>query len=184
MSDPYLGEVRMFTGSYAPESWLLCNGALQPIPGNEALFSLLGTTYGGDGTTTFGIPDYRGRVPVSLGTGMGLTSRALGQTSGTETVALTAANLPAHTHAFNVATAPGTTSTISATTLLATAVNTTGGTNKDAHYIAQSATVGGTFTLAAGAVSSAGGNTPIPNLMPSLAINFIICTAGIYPSPN
>ncbi len=110
MPDPFVGEIRMFAGTFAPRSWALLNGQLIQVSQNNALFSLLGTTYGGDGRTTFGIPDLRGRLPVHAGSGPGLTSRALGQKSGSEKVGVTANELPAHSHVLrgssDVANAP------------------------------------------------------------------------------
>ena len=98
MSQPFIGQIKIFGGNFAPAGHAFCDGALMPIVQNEALFSLIGTTYGGDGQTTFAVPDLRGRVPVHQGTGAGLTARVLGQTGGTETVTLTAPQLPAHSH--------------------------------------------------------------------------------------
>ena len=99
MSDPYVGEIRMFGGNFAPDGWMNCEGQLLPIAENETLFQLIGTMYGGDGQTTFGLPDLRGRVPLHAGAGTGLTPRTLAQLGGAETVTLSTAQMPAHNHA-------------------------------------------------------------------------------------
>ncbi|RBL66028.1 hypothetical protein C3E98_039780, partial [Pseudomonas sp. MWU13-2625] len=102
MSDAYLGEIRMFAGNFAPKGWALCDGAVLPVKGNDALFSLIGSTYGGDGRNTFKLPDYRGRTPVGQGRGPGLSSWPLAGTAGVEQITLTAENTPPHIHAFQV----------------------------------------------------------------------------------
>lgn len=106
MSEPFVGEIRMFGFNFEPQGWAFCDGRLLPISQNAALFSLLGTTYGGDGVSTFALPDLRSRVPVSLGQGEGLSSYAEGQAGGTETVTITPAQMPAHTHAVNASSSP------------------------------------------------------------------------------
>src|SRR5271165_4385384 len=106
MSTPFLAEIRMFAGEFAPRGWAFCNGQLLPINQNAALFSLLGTTYGGNGTTTFALPDLRSRVPIHQGQGTGLSSYVMGQSGGEETVALTTGQLPAHSHEFVSTAAP------------------------------------------------------------------------------
>ena len=186
MSDQYLGEIRLFAGNYAPEGWNLCDGTAFPISGNEALYAVLGTTYGGNGTTTFAVPDFRGRVPISSGTGNGLTPRVLGQGGGTETVVLQEAQMPAHTHNLVASTANGTTSLTTPTgaNVLAKPINTVGGTTVDLRYIAPATATASTFNLAAPAVSSAGQNTAHANIMQSVPLTFIIATAGLYPSPS
>ncbi|NES22538.1 MAG: phage tail protein, partial [Symploca sp. SIO3E6] len=105
MSDPFIGEIRMFAGNFNPVGWAICNGAQMSISQNEALFSLLGTTYGGDGRTTFNLPDFRGRVPIHTGEGPGLTNRPIGSQGGEEKVTLTVNNLAKHTHAWQASTA-------------------------------------------------------------------------------
>jgi microcystin-dependent protein len=107
VSQPYVGEIRMFAGSFAPINWAICDGSLLPISENETLFVLIGTTYGGDGESTFALPDLRGRAPVHMGTGSGLTPRFLGEAAGVETVTLTAAQIPAHTHTLNASKGAG-----------------------------------------------------------------------------
>src|SRR5262245_26202423 len=107
MSDPFIAEIKMFGGNFAPLGWATCDGQLLPISQYTALFSLLGTTYGGDGVTNFALPDLRGRVPMHPGQGPGLSPRTLGEKAGTETVTLTTAQLPAHNHAANCVTPAG-----------------------------------------------------------------------------
>lgn len=168
MSEPYIGEIRMFAGNYAPVGWEFCHGQLLPIAEYDTLFMLIGITYGGDGQTTFGLPDLRGRIPVHMGqnpqTGTIFTP---GQKAGTETVTLTLAQLPNHTHTV-------TASTIANTNSPANAVWASG-----AMQFANTAPNG---TMNPVTVSSVGGNNDHENRMPYLPINFIISLYGIYPS--
>lgn len=174
--DPTLSEIRMFGGNYAPLSWQFCNGQLMSIAENTALFSLLGTTYGGDGQTTFALPDFRGRMPVGTGAGPGLPNIDLGEVSGSESVTALSINLPAHVHTVQFAV-PGTEDDASlnsgSNAVLATAAYSV--------YSAGSGSNTGPITLM---LNPAGGNQPIPVLQPYLAINFIIAVEGIYPSRN
>src|SRR3979490_2969928 len=117
MAQPYVGEIRMFAGNFAPAGWMVCEGQLLPISENETLFTLIGTTYGGDGQSTFALPDLRGRVPVHQGQGPGLGNFIIGKTDGVEQVTLTAQQVPAHTHAFAASSAPGDSSTPQGTVL-------------------------------------------------------------------
>jgi microcystin-dependent protein len=167
MSDPFLGEIRLFGGNFAPQGWAFCNGQTLSISQNTALFSLLGTTYGGNGTTTFALPDLRGRVPMHWGDGPGLTPRSLGEQDGVESVQLTQQELPSHTHTLSGSTG---------------AVNTTRPTNAVPAK-------GGSYTTASPNTQMAppgltGGNQPHDNLQPSLAVSFIIALQGIFPSRN
>lgn len=187
MSEAYIGEIRMFAGDYAPQDWALCNGSLLSVNDNQALFTLLGTRYGGDGVTTFGLPDYRGRLPIGQGTGTGLSPRLLAQTTGVETVALVSANTPAHSHAFVVSSTMAT-STTPVPSPPASASQTFGqfsplGAIKGLYSTATgtSATVNLNPNFLDTALGPAVG-TPHTNLMGSLAVNYIICLAGIYPS--
>lgn len=169
MSEPFVGEIRMFAGNFAPRGWALCDGQLLPVSQNDALFSLLGTIYGGDGRTTFAVPDMRGRLPVHYGSGPGLTPRPIGQRTGSETVTLTLNQIPSHTH------------TLQASTTEATAVAPAGqvlGTTTDGFYEAGSNPV----NMSAQSIGSAGGQQDHTNLMASLCVNFIISLFGIYPS--
>jgi microcystin-dependent protein len=182
MSEPFIGEIQMFGGNFAPRNYAFCDGTLLPIAQNTALFSLLGTTYGGDGRVTFGLPDLRGRIPVHAGNGPGLTTRRLGESSGAETAALTVNQIPSHVHAQSVETlqaaAPG------------TAPNTSNPTN---------ASVAGVMTysnLAADTLNAdmeadsiehpapgaTGGGQPHNNMAPYQTISFIIALQGLFPS--
>jgi microcystin-dependent protein len=184
MSDAYIGEIRLFAGNYAPVNWLSCDGTLLAISTYQALFSLIGTTYGGDGRTTFQLPDLRGRVVVGQGSGTGLTPRTLGQAYGAENVTLTADNTPPHSHTFNV------NATAATTTLPAES----GATNtRTFGEFASKAAMRGLYnnstpttdlvTLNSGALTPAtGAAQPHANLMASSVINYIICVQGIYPT--
>lgn len=171
MADPYTGEIRLFGGTFAPVNWAFCNGQLLSIADNDALFALIGTTYGGDGQTTFGLPNLQGRLPLHFGT-QGGSSYALGQSAGSETVTLTGQQIGAHTHPLAAGGAAGTGSP--AGNLL--------GTPGTARYLEPN--VAGPLTLNAQSVAAAGGNQPHDNVMPFLAVSFIICLFGIFPTPN
>lgn len=168
MASPYLGEIRMSGFSFPPVGWELCNGKLLSIAENDALFALLGTTYGGDGVNTFAVPDLRGRMPLGSGTGLGLTTRVVAQAAGTPTETLTTQQMPAHTHNFQASVNPGNRSN--------------GSGNLPAAARAHYASAGDGTTLSPTTVSLAGGNLPHNNMPPYQVINFIICTAGIFPS--
>jgi microcystin-dependent protein len=178
MSEPFLGEIRLFGGNFAPVHWALCNGQLLAIQQNSALFALLGTTYGGNGVTTFALPDLRGRVPVGEGIGGGLTPRIIGEASGVETVTLTTANMPLHAHSFYASTA-------TANQNLPTN-NLPGDLSSQAaghFYVSNTGTPAPTFgNLNAQSLSTAGGGVPHDNLMPSQCVSFIISLQGIFPS--
>jgi microcystin-dependent protein len=172
--DPILGEIRMVGFNFAPVGWALCNGQLLSIPQNTALFSLLGTFYGGDGRTTFGLPNFQGRVPIDMGTGSGLSPRSIGQTGGGETTTLTIANLPAHSH--NVvaqSTAPA--SSVPSGAFLASGTKT-------APVEIYTTSTGGNVAMNIGMIQSAGGGQPVAAMPPYLCINFIIALQGVYPA--
>ncbi|RNB89479.1 phage tail protein [Brevibacillus fluminis] len=166
---PYVGEIRMFGGNFPPVGWAFCDGQILPISGNEALYTLLGTTYGGDGVTTFALPDYRGRIPVNNGvnprTG---TNYPLGQLGGTETVTLTTSNLPPHTHAVNVSSQEGTIDTPSGSFF--------------AKNVQAYSTAAPTAQMASGTISATGGSQPHDNMMPYLPVSYIIALEGAFPS--
>lgn len=173
MSDNFCGEIRMFAGNYAPQDWALCEGQTLQISQYETLYSLIGTTYGGNGTTTFNLPDLRGRVPVHMGTGTGLTQRIIGQSLGTENVTMTVDTIPAHTHTLAAGSVVGELYDPNGNILAGcTAMNAL-----------QSYTTMNTAPTAmnAAAITSAGGSQPHNNMMPGLCINFIIALAGYYP---
>ena len=179
MSEPLIGEIRMFGGQFAPRGWGLCDGQLLPVTEHEALFSILGTTYGGDGTTMFGLPDLRGRVPVHAGTGPGLSERRLGEKAGEQSTTLTVDNLPSHTHAATV------------TVLCKNAVGNkkTAARNVWSHSTssAQYSDKAPDATMHAGSVQVAIGGTghshPFATMPPYQVFNFIIALEGQVPTP-
>jgi microcystin-dependent protein len=172
MSNPYIGEIRLFGGNFAPQGWAFCNGSLVPISEFEALFNLIGTTYGGDGQTTFALPDLRGRVPVHQGTGPGgLSNRVIGEMGGVESVTLNSNQLPAHGHTLNATTTP------------ATSAATVGGlTAASATTLFYGSAPGG-GDMAPQALLATGGGQPHNNIAPSLGLSYIISLFGIFPSP-
>ena len=174
MADNFVGEIRIFSGNFEPKGWAFCDGRLLPIAQNTALFSLLGTNYGGDGRSTFGLPNLVGSIPLHAGGGgapAGLTPRSVGQSGGTPAVTLTTAQMPGHAHAMDAA--PGaTTGTPDPTVTLAPSSNGT------AMYRAPDATA---LNMNGATAGVAGGGQPPDNLPPVLAINFIIALQGIFP---
>ena len=169
MSEPFLAEIVMFAGTFAPRGWAFCNGQILPIAQNTALFSLLGTTFGGNGQTTFALPDLRGRVPVHPGQGPGLPNVTLGESAGASTRTLTIDQLPAHGHL------AGVTQGAQAGTRPAGAVPSAGGAYAPASD-------GSTFNPAF--IQPTGGSQPFDLHQPYLGINFIIALQGIFPSRN
>lgn len=173
MSNPFLGEIRLFGGNFSPRGWAFCHGQLMAIDQNDALYALIGTTFGGDGQTTFGLPDLQGRRPVSQGQGPGLSNYVIGELSGVESVQLLAAQLPAHTHPVAAVSHAGNSNSPSNNFWAAWSYN-------------QYATSGVPNTQLAGTAigPNAGFATPHNNLSPSLAVNFIIALEGVFPSRN
>ena len=169
MSEPFVGEIRMFAGNFAPRGWAYCDGQLLAVTQNDALFSLLGTIYGGDGRTTFGLPDMRGRIPIHAGDGPGLSTRRLGAKAGTEEETLTVGELPSHTHRMR-ASADGADQRSPQGHLFA----------RTDFNLYRQATPGN--AMASNVVSQTGGSRSHTNLMPYLCIHFIIALFGIYPS--
>ncbi|WP_266158283.1 phage tail protein [Dyella silvatica] len=174
MSTPYVGEIRLFGFQRVPTGWFACDGSTISIAEYQTLFVLLGTTYGGNGQTTFNVPDLRGRVPMHQGQGPGLSPRVLGQLSGTETVALTTDQIPSHSHA-PVVTSNGGGGTPGAT-VLPGAVPAT-----DTMY-ASDITGGASLMLGTASVGTQGGSIPHDNTMPTLTVSYCIAWAGIFPS--
>lgn len=170
MSEPFVGEIRMFAGNFAPRGWAFCDGQLLAVSQNDALFSLLGTIYGGDGRTTFGLPDMRGRIPIHAGQGPGLSMHKLGQKSGSERETLTVDQLSSHSHQLF-----GTGQT---------ADTTDPGNNIPAQSttITRFTTAAPDNQLASTAAANIGGSQPHSNTMPFLCVHFIIALFGIYPS--
>jgi microcystin-dependent protein len=169
MAQPYVGELRMFAGNFAPAGWAICAGQLMAISENDTLFNLIGTTYGGDGQETFAMPDLRGRVPIHQGTNQGQTFQ-IGERNGVETVTLTTNQIPIHTHPL-LAAAVGGDQITPAGNLLASSFNVT-------PYINDVPTA----AMNAGAISPVGGSQPHENMQPYLCINFIISLFGIFPT--
>lgn len=173
MSDPYVGEIRMFAGSYAPQGWELCQGQLLSIEENEVLFYVLGTTYGGDGQTNFALPDLRGRVPVHAGAAPGLTQRVPGESGGVERVTLTQQQMPAHTHALSAS---------------GNAADATRDASNGVPAVVAGTNIYGPVTtpgaMKANVISAAGGGLPHDNMAPYLCVNFIISLYGVFPPQN
>lgn len=174
MSEPFIAEVRIFAGNFAPRGWAFCDGQLLPISQNTALFSLIGTTYGGDGRTTTALPNLQGRAPMHPGRGPGLTDRRLGQSGGVETVTLTEAQMPSHAHQVG-----STASRSSSPTPVGNSFNVSVG---DTAY--QTDTSSNLTPMAGNMVGNAGGSQPHNNMQPFLTISFIIALVGLYPSRN
>ena len=175
MSTPYIGEIRMFGFGTrgAPNGWQGCDGSLLAISEYDALFALIGTTYGGDGQTTFAVPDLRGRLPIHQGTGPGLSTYVIGQKAGTETVTVLSTQMPAHTHTAVAASGAASSLTPGATLL-------PGSVSGDSFYVSD---VGGAAQAAMSAQSTslAGGSQPHENCMPTLTVQYCIATQGIFP---
>ena len=200
--DTFIGQIIMFAGNFAPRDWAFCDGQLLQISENQSLYSILGTTYGGDGRTTFGLPDFRGRVPIGQGQGNGLTSRRMGEQIGIEDITLSTAQMPIHSHAAE------TTISGSSVTAKLKASSEEGTTNVPLNnYLAQPADVGRSpvnmyessadIEMASDAIEidlsavtantttdDTGGNSAHNNIQPSLVMNYIICMNGVYPSRN
>lgn len=171
MGQPFVGEIRMFGGNFAPAGWAFCAGQLMPISENDVLFTLIGTTYGGDGQSTFALPDLQGRLPMHMGTGPGLSARTIGELSGVESVTLTTQQIPVHTHAPMADANSGNQTTPQNGIWAATAAS---------RYSSSAPNLAMNNTL----VGQAGGSQPHENMMPYLAISFIISLFGIFPSQN
>ncbi|MBW8851884.1 MAG: phage tail protein [Xanthomonadales bacterium] len=175
MSTPYIGEIRMFGFGRTPNGWQACDGSLLAISQYDALFALIGTTYGGDGQTTFAVPDLRGRLPIHQGQGPGLSNYVIGQRAGTESVTVLPTQMPAHTHTL-VATTAAASSLTPGNTLLP------GSISGDTFYVSD--TTGATvLAMSAQSTSLAGGSQPHENCMPTLTVQYCIATFGIFPSP-
>ncbi|AEE52995.1 phage tail protein [Haliscomenobacter hydrossis] len=169
MAQPYVGEIRMFAGNFAPAGWMFCEGQLLPISENETLFQLIGTTYGGDGQETFGLPDLRGRIPIHQGNGF-----ILAETGGAEEITLTVNQIPAHAHPFLGSTNNGSGTSPGGTVF---------GRNASAPFYTTDTSVG-TVNIAPGTIGAVGGSQPHTNFQPYLCVDFIISLFGIFPSPT
>ena len=173
MSDPFISQIMMFGANFPPRGWAFCDGQLLAISQNQALFALLGTTYGGDGETTFGLPDLRGRVAIGRGRGPGLSDYRIGQRGGSETTQLNMNQLPSHSHSLRGHDAPGDTTSPSDASLAVDA----GG--QSASYSSSPAD-----STMLSDVTPTGGNQSHPNMPPFLGINFIIALVGLFPPPD
>ena len=173
MSEPFLAEIRIFAGNFAPRGWAFCNGQLLPIAQNTALFSLIGTTYGGDGRTTTALPNLKGRAPMHPGRGPGLTARRLGERGGTETVTLTEAQMPQHPHTLRGSVENGDQGSLTANVILGRSRN---------GQLYQTNTSANLAAMNANSLANAGGSQAHNNMQPFLTINFIIALVGLYPS--
>lgn len=185
--DEFIAIIKMFGGNFAPRGWALCNGQILSIAQNTALFSLLGTTFGGNGQTTFALPDLRGRVPIHPGQGPGLSPYSLGQQAGTENVTLTINNMPGHNHTFQGH--QGTSSnngndSLPGGQLPAVPVVNISGTDHNVNAYVSGAQPDGQFAGLVGTIGITGGSQPFSNIQPYLCVNFIICLEGIFPSRN
>lgn len=167
MAQPYVGEIRMFAGNFAPAGWMFCQGQLLPISENETLFQLIGTTYGGDGQSTFALPDLRGRLPIHQGNGFNLAAAG-----GAETVTLTVNQIPSHSHPFLASTNNASASGAAGNVLAQTPSYTP--------YIAQTPN----SALSPNSIGATGGSQPHDNFQPYLCVDFIISLFGIFPTPN
>jgi len=182
--EPYLGNITVFAGNFAPRSWMFCQGQLLAIAQYDALFALIGTTYGGDGQTTFALPDFRSRTAVHAGQGAGLSNYTIGEMGGSENVTLLSNQLPAHTHQL-----------ISFSVKQSASANTASGNNNPQNAYPASGTGSTVYTNSGdgttmatyssmGTTPIAGGNQPVPTVQPYLAMNYIIAVEGIFPSRN
>ncbi len=176
MAQPFLGQILLVGFNFEPQGWAFCNGQLLAIQQNTALFSLLGTTYGGDGIRTFALPNLQSRVPIHMGQGAGLSPYTIGEMTGVETVTLLANQMPQHNHLINATNAAGGVQTPANNFL---AAGTASGRPADIYSAGPSQ-----GTLSPNAVTNAGGNQPHTNIQPVLAMNYIIALQGIFPSRN
>lgn len=172
MSDPFIGEIRLVPYNFAPKGWAFCHGQILPISQNTALFSIIGTMYGGDGKTTFALPNLRDRVPIHHGQGPGLSNRTVGESGGVEYVTLLSSQIPAHTHQLNYGTSSNKNENP------ANAILSTSGLRRSGNAYAES----GNYTnLSINTLQSTGGNQPHNNCQPYLALNYIIALQGEFP---
>src|SRR5271154_2023792 len=175
MSQPFVGEIRMFAGNFAPLNWMFCNGQLLPISEFDVLFELIGTTFGGDGQHTFALPNRLGRIPVHQGTGPGLPTYVMGQLAGTETVTLNTQQIPSHSHSLLASPNPGHVSDPMGTHIAADRDFAAFDSSSDASPLA---------SMSLTALTNQGGSQPHNNLPPYLCVTYIISLFGIFPSQN
>jgi microcystin-dependent protein len=178
MSNPFVAEIRIFPFNFAPRGWAFCDGQLLPLSQNTALFSLLGTTYGGDGKSNFALPNLQGNAPMQQGQGPGLSDRFLGEQSGSETVTLLQSEIPAHPHSLNATTVKGTTASPSGAELASGQWNNNQGGSGGLQYYTTTAP---SANMSPFAIGVAGGSLPHNNMMPYLTLNFCIALQGVFP---
>jgi microcystin-dependent protein len=177
-ADPYLGEIQIFPYTYAPRGWAYCDGQIIPIAQNQALFSIISTIYGGNGTTTMGLPDFRGRIPIGLGRGPGLTERRLGYPLGTQSVILQESQIATHTHFLSATIVDIADSTDPLGSCLAKAPKIKTAKAAANHYHDET---GGLVTMSPSSLGSTGGTQPHNNIQPILGLSFYISMDGVYP---
>lgn len=175
MTTPYVGEIRMFGGTFAPNGWMFCDGSLLPISENDVLFILIGTTYGGDGQETFALPDLRGRVPLHQGQGPGLTQRQLGEKSGTESVTLIGSQIPTHNHTPTCSSNAGNS---------AAPGNNVWAANSNTAALQFTTSTASPVNMSPASVGTVGGSQPHENRIPFQAVNYIISLFGVFPSQS
>jgi microcystin-dependent protein len=180
MSQPYVGQIMMFGGNFAPAGWMFCQGQLLPISENETLFNLIGTTYGGDGQETFALPDLQGRAPLHMGQGPGLSTYVIGERSGTESVTLTTNQIPSHSHLAMISTSPATSGSPANNILADEAIGL--GQATCFSYGPFASTTPPSTLLAPATIGPTGSNQPHENRQPLLVLNFIISLFGVFPS--
>jgi len=172
MAQPFIGEIRMFGGNFPPNGWAFCDGQAMPISENDALFVVIGTTYGGDGEETFNLPNLQSRIPIHQGTGAGGVLRQMGETGGTESVTLTTQQIPIHNHALLASTDTG------------TAINPLGGILGAGASVQTFRPAAGNSAANSQSITPVGGNQPHDNMQPFLCVNYIISLFGLFPTQN
>jgi microcystin-dependent protein len=184
MSEPFIGQIVLFAGNFAPRGWAFCDGQLLPIAQNDALFSILGTTYGGDGRTTFGLPDLRGRVPLHPGTGPSLTMRRLGEKGGAESASLTVNQLPAHSHPVQARAVARCSSKAGNADSPKGAYWAGSSEGDQAYHDTQDTELASDAVAVEAQVGNSGGGQPVATMPPFQGVHFIIALQGIYPSTS
>lgn len=179
--NPFIGQIMVFAGDFAPRGWALCNGQFLPINQNQALFSLLGTQYGGNGITTFALPDLRGRVAVGQGQGSGLTNISIGEIGGVENVTISTNEMPSHTHSLNASNEVGTETDPTGKLLAKQKLEIDPGNLVDSKAFGESSD-GANVSMATGSIGNTGGSIPHSNIQPYITCNYIIALQGIFPS--
>jgi microcystin-dependent protein len=180
MSTPYVGQIMLFGGNYAIPGWAFCNGQLLSISQYQVLFALIGTTYGGDGVTTFALPDLRGRAVLNMGQGLGLTNRQIGEAAGVESVTLLTTQIPGHNHGVKADTGQAGTASPGTGVIPATPVSS----SFPSLYVVPGTSTITPTPMATGSIGPTGGGMPHENRMPSLAMNYLIALEGIFPTRN